>query len=601
MALEEKSLGAMFLNRVEKYGDRAVMKVKGKGGYRDISWNQALRQVMGVARGFLSMGLKPGDRVSILAENRPEWAFCDLGLLCMGAVDVPIYATNTPDQCSYIIKDSGSRFVIVSTGGQLGKLLAKRDELKGIEKVIVMDDWAAYPYPEWVIGLRELVKQGLEYKDNNYVKELTKKVEEKDLATLIYTSGTTGQPKGVMLTHLNFLANCRDIATFNMIGDQDVTLSFLPLSHSLERTAGYYVPLSAGSTIAYAESMDTLLVNMSEIHPTVMVSVPRFYEKVFSTVKAGVEASPPARQKIFNWAIGVGGQVSKRIMYKQSIPPLLNFQKKLAHKLVFSKLEERMGGKLKFFVSGGAPLAKEIAEFFHAAGILVLEGYGLTETAPILTCNRPDEFRFGTVGKIIPSVQLKLSESDHEILAKGPNIMQGYYNLPEETKAAIDEEGWFHTGDVGEWDADGFLRITDRLKDLIKTSGGKYVAPQHIEGILIQDNFVEQACVIGDRRKYCTVLIVPSFDQLEKWAQENNIAFKDRKELIEKPEVVKLIKKALDNVNKELPSYESIKDFRILPEEFSQENNMLTPTLKVRRKIVNKTYEKLIDSMYPPD
>jgi long-chain acyl-CoA synthetase len=288
-------------------------------------------------------------------------------------------------------------------------------------------------------------------------------------------------------------------------------------------------------------------------------------------------------------------------MHKQPIPPLLKTQQKIANKLVFSKLQERMGGRLKFFVSGGAPLAKEIAEFFHAAGILILEGYGLTETSPVLTCNTPENFRFGTVGKIIPSVQIKLSEPDHEILAKGPNVMLGYYNLPEETKAAIDEDGWFHTGDVGEWDADGFLKITDRLKDLIKTSGGKYVAPQHIEGMLIQDKFVEQACVIGDRRKYCTVLIVPSFDQLEKWAQDNGIKYTDRKDIISKPEVVKLIKKAMDEVNKDLASYESIKDFRILPEEFTQENNMITPTLKVRRKIVNKFYADLIDSMYPKE
>ena len=284
MALEEKSLGAVFQDRVKKYGDRALLKVKGKGGYRDISWNEANRQVMGVARGLLSMGIEPGQKVAILSENRPEWTFADLGCLSIGAVDVPIYATNTPEQCAYIIKDSGSRLLFISNGDQLGKVLARRDELDDIEKVIVMDDWAAYPYPEWVMGFKEFVQKGLEYKDDDHVKSYTDKVGEDDLATFIYTSGTTGQPKGVMLTHGNFLANCKDIDKLGFIGNSDVALSFLPLSHSFERTVGYYIQIYAGATIAYAESMDTLLVNLGEIQPTYMASVPRFYEKVFSAV-----------------------------------------------------------------------------------------------------------------------------------------------------------------------------------------------------------------------------------------------------------------------------------------------------------------------------
>jgi len=331
------------------------------------------------------------------------------------------------------------------------------------------------------------------------------------------------------------------------------------------------------------------------------VAVPRFYEKVYSGVKAGVESSPPMKQKIFNWSIGVGGKVSKLVMYNKPIPPLLKAQRKIADKLVFSKLQERMGGKLRFFVSGGAPLAKEIAEFFHAAGIHILEGYGLTETSPVLSCNRPDDFRFGSVGKPLDSVTIKINEDDGEILAKGPNVMQGYYNLPEETKQALDDEGWFHTGDVGEFDEDGYLKITDRLKDLIKTSGGKYVAPQHVEGLLIQNKYVEQINVIGDRRKYCTALIVPSFPILEEYAKENGIDFKDHKELVENPKIVKLLEGAVAEVNKGLPSYETIKQIRLLPEEFSQENNMLTPSMKIKRKVVNKVYGELIESMYPKD
>ena len=601
MPMEEKSLGAMFFNRVEKYGDRAFQKVKGKGGYKDISWNQACRQVQGVARGLLQMGIGPGDRVAILSENRPEWVYTDIGCLSIGAIDAPIYATNTPEQCAYIIKDSGARIVFASTGEQLGKLLAVRDQLDDVEKVVMMNDWAAYPSPEWVVGFKDFVKQGLAYKDDDTVKEAAAKVVEDDLATFIYTSGTTGAPKGVMLTHGNFLANCRDMDKLNLIEDTDIALSFLPLSHSFERTVGYYTGIFVGTTIAYAESMDTLLVNIGEVQPHFMASVPRFYEKVFSTVKAGVDSSPPARQKIFHWAVGVGEKVSKRTMMKQSVPPFLAFKYKIATKLVFSKLQERMGGRLKFFASGGAPLAKEIAEFFHAAGILILEGYGLSETTPVLTVNSPNDFRFGTVGKTLESVTVKIQDGDGEILAKGPNIMKGYYNLPEQTKEVLDDDGWFHTGDVGEFDEDGFLRITDRLKDLIKTSGGKYVAPQHIEGLLIQNKWIEQANVIGDRRKYCTALVVPSFDNLEKWAEEKGIEFKTREDLVANPEVVKLLEGVVVELNKTLPSYETIKQIRLLSEEFTQENDMLTPTLKVRRKIVNKKFADLIDSMYPKD
>jgi len=599
--MEEKSLGAIFYNQVKKYGDRVFLKAKGKGGYRDISWNQTHRRAMGAALGLMSMGLKRGEMVSILSENRPEWVMTDLGVLSIGAVDVPIYATDTPEQCAYILKDSGSRFIIVSNGMQLGKILKVRKDLDHLEKVIVMDYWDAYPYPEWVMGFHQLVEMGLKYKDERFYTDQIEKVGEDDLATLIYTSGTTGEPKGVMLTHRNFISNTRDIMSAGILSDADVGLSFLPLSHSFERTVGYYVGIVGGGIIAYAENMDTLLVNLSEIHPTVMAAVPRLYEKVYSTIKANVAAGPPLKQKIFAWAIGVGGQVSKKLQDKQPIPPLLQAQYKVAEKLVFNQLKEKLGGKLRFFSSGGAPLAKEIAEFFHSAGILILQGYGLTETAPVLTMSTPRDFKHGSVGKPAPSVQIRLNPGDNEILAKGPNIMKGYYNKPDKTKEVIDEEGWFHTGDVGEWDNEGFLFITDRLKDLIKTSGGKYVAPQHIEGLMIQNPFVEQVCVIGDKRKYCTALIVPNFDRLAQWADDKEIKYKDNKDLISKREIIKLLGDAVKEVNKTLPSYETLKHFTLLAEEFSQENTMLTATLKVRRKNVNSYYKKEIDSMYTSD
>lgn len=599
--MEEKSLGAMFYNRVKKYGDRVFLKAKGKGGYKDISWNQTHRRAMGAGLGLMSMGLKAGERVSILSENRPEWAMTDLGVLSVGAVDVPIYATDTPDQCAYILKDSGARFLVVSNGQQLGKILKVRKDLDDVEKVIVMDYWDAYPYPEWVMGFHQLVEMGLKYKDESFYLEQIKPIGEDNLATLIYTSGTTGEPKGVMLSHGNFISNCRDVLSAGILSDADVALSFLPLSHSFERTVGYYIGIAGGGIIAYAESMDTLLINLAEVHPTVMAAVPRFYEKVYGTIKSNVASGPKAKQKIFNWAIGVGGQVSKKLQAKEPIPPVLNVQYKVAEKLVFNQIKEKMGGKLRFFSSGGAPLAQEIAEFFHSAGILILQGYGLSETSPVLTMSTPRDFKHGTVGKPIPSVQIRLNPGDNEILAKGPNIMKGYFNKPDKTKEVIDDDGWFHTGDVGEWDNDGFLRITDRLKDLIKTSGGKYVAPQHIEGLLIQNSFIEQVCVIGDRRKYCTALIVPNFERLTKWADEKGVKYSDRKDLISKKEVKKLLDDAVNDVNKSLPSYETLKQFTLLPEEFSQENAMLTATLKVRRKIVTKFYEKEINAMYTSD
>ncbi|HDH97320.1 MAG TPA: long-chain fatty acid--CoA ligase, partial [Proteobacteria bacterium] len=496
------------------------------------------------------------------------------------------------------IKDSESRFVVVSNNSQLQKVLSKKRELKTVEKIVIFDPIKDITDRDpMVMSLDDLMKLGESYDDPGELDRRLTEIDPDDLASLIYTSGTTGDPKGVMLTHRNFLSNVESAMKVMPIRSDDVALSFLPLSHSLERMAGHFTMVYAGVTIAYAESLDKLPQNLREVKPTVLISVPRIYEKVDARIRENVEKSGPVKKAIFDWALGVGRRVSQLKQQKRPVPLPLKLQLALADKLVFSKLKEAVGGRIRYFVSGGAPLAKEIAEFFHAAGMLICEGYGLTETSPVLTANTPDAYKFGTVGKPFPGVEIKIAD-DGEILAKGPNVMKGYYKKPEATKEAFDEEGWFHTGDVGEFDEDGFLRITDRKKELIVTSGGKNIAPQPIENMLKMNKFIEQVCLIGDRRKFISAIVVPNFEALEAWAKQQGIEFSNREELVRNPKVVELYSRAIDEVNSKLAKYETIKKFVLSPIEFTQENKMLTPTLKVRRKVVMQKFANEIESMY---
>ena len=594
--MDDATIGRMFFNRVEKYGPRTLFKVKRDGNYTNISWNDAGQAAKDLALGLLASGIEHGERVALLSENRPEWAFSDLGILSIGAVNVPIYATNTPKQVEYIIKDSASRILIVSTEQQLEKALGARSSCPTLEKIVVLDEIGKTDYP-MVTTFKEFREEGAKSGKEGLFKERIEAVKPMDLASIIYTSGTTGDPKGVMLIHDNFLANCRSVDQILPLTEEDICLSFLPLSHSFERMAGYYVPIFGGITIAYAESIDTVRENLQEIRPTFMASVPRIYEKFHAAVLETVRAGSPLKQKIFDWSFAVGGLVSKHKVAAQEPPGSLKLKYKIADKLVFKKIKENIGGRLKYFVSGGAPLAQEINEFFHALGITILEGYGLTETSPVLTTNTPESFKFGTVGKPVPNVEIKIAE-DGEILARGPNIMTGYFNKPDATAEALDAEGYFHTGDIGILDEDGFLKITDRKKDIIVTAGGKNVAPQNIENMFRSDPLISNAMVHGDKRKFLSALITVDYEKLEPIAKEQGIECDSHADLVKDERIVKLVGERVAAVNDQLASYEGIKKWAIIEKDFTLEGGELTPTLKVKRKVVTAMYMDILDLFY---
>jgi long-chain acyl-CoA synthetase len=434
--------------------------------------------------------------------------------------------------------------------------------------------------------------------DPEAVRKRAAEVKETDLATLIYTSGTTGDPKGVMLTHRNLVSNTvASSQVFAAMGKDDVALSFLPLCHVFERMSGHYLMLLQGVSIAYAESVEKVPANMAEVRPTVMCSVPRLYEKMYARVHEKVASDPPLRQKIFRWAVGVGREMFRHQIDRTTPGLLLRAQFALADKLVFSKIKERTGGRLKLFVSGGAPLAREIAEFFGAAGLLILEGYGLTETSPVITVNRPDAIKPGSVGLPIKDVEVKIAP-DGEILTRGPHVMKGYFKKPDATAEAIDPEGWFHTGDIGVIDERGFLTITDRKKDIIVTSGGKNIAPQPIERLLKSSPLVGEVVMIGDRRNFPIALVIPAFEALEKWAREKSLSFASREELIARPEVVALYEQTVKETTGHLAQFERIKKIALLPREFSIETGELTPKLSVKRRVVEQKYKDVIDRLY---
>lgn len=593
--MADDTIGQMISNRVDKYGDREMMHVKRKGVWKEISWNQFWKDARNIGLALISLGIQPGDRVAIFSANSPEWQMADVGILSIGAADVPLYSTITAKQAEYILSDSGSRVIFVGTEEHLKKVLEVKDNLPDLMKVVTMDNTGSDD-PD-VVTWDEMLKTGESNEDKDEFDKRLGASEPDDLCSIVYTSGTTGNPKGVMLTHENFLSNVKAVSSLIDVDDSDCCLSFLPLSHSLERMGGYYTALHNGVTIWHAQSIDTLVDDISEVRPHWMVSVPRLYEKIHAGVLSNIESEPALKQKIFKWAVGVGRDVSKLVVNHKPVPLGLKIKHAIADKLVFSKIFEKMGGRLRFFVSGGAPLSQGIAEFFHAMGILIIEGYGLTETSPVLTVNLPDNVRFGTVGLPLPGVEVKIAE-DGEILARGPNVMQGYWNRPEESAEAL-EGGWFHTGDIGEIDDDGFLRITDRKKDIIVTAGGKNIAPQNIENTLKLDRYIEQVCVIGDKKKYLSALIVPAFEELEAWAKDQGIEFSTRMELVTDDQVYELIEKRIADMLADFDRHERIVKFHLLPEEMTEDSGLLTPTLKVKRKIVMERFSDDIDGLYP--
>lgn len=576
-----------FYGAVSK-GHDPLLCARTPGGWRPTSPAELDRRVRATFAGLRALGLSKGDRVAILSENRPEWAIADFASLAAGAATVPVYTTYPVDQVAYLLKDSGAKIAFCSTT-EAPKILAAKPSCPGLEHVVVFDGG------EGTLNLDELAARGAG-SDPAAFDASAKGVSPDDLATLVYTSGTTGEPKGAMLTHGNFLSNIGAASTLYELHPGEVCLSFLPIAHVFERAVDYFC-FRAGLSIWYLDSVEQLPQALGEVRPHTFAAVPRVYEKMHARILEALEKASPLRRKIFRWAISLG---MERLSYLQSgsaLPTALAVRLKLADRLVFSKVRARLGGRFRFCISGGAPLGKELAEFFWAAGLELYEGYGLTETAPILSCNRPDAWRLGTVGKALPGVTLKIAP-DGEILAKGPNVMRGYWEKPAETKATFDAEGWFLTGDVGFLDPEGYLTITDRKKEIIVSAYGKNTAPAPIENALKAVPYVSAAAVLGDRRKFLAALLVPDFDKLAEALKKQGVVAADRAALAAHPEAKRLVQEGVDVLNRKLPHESQIRVFTLLPRDFSIDSGELTPTLKIKRRVIQKGWAAAIEKMY---
>ncbi|UCC38677.1 MAG: long-chain fatty acid--CoA ligase [Candidatus Aminicenantes bacterium] len=588
-----ETINQLFFNTVKSYPKDDLILYKEKGKYVPISTEEFSNRVKYFSLGLKELGLEAGDKLIILSANRPEWIITDLANLCLGGITVPIYPTLVSAQVKYIINDSDAKVVVCSDEEQWQKVEAVKSELTKITHYITFLSEA----PEGILTFADVMERGKKAVHENpglFEKKASEAMPD-DLASIIYTSGTTGPPKGVMLTHSNFVSNVTTCAALLPYSDKDTALSWAPLSHVMERTVTFSY-LYKGTTIAYVETMETLIENLGEVRPHVMVLVPRVFERFYSGVMDNVLSYPPLKRKIFFWATKVGRKYGQKKLAKQPTSAWLEFKRNLAHKLVFSKIYEKVGGRIRFFVSGSAPLSKDIAEFFYAMGIVVLEGYGLTETSPVISLSTFDDPKFGAVGKPIPGVEVKIAE-DGEILTRGPHVMKGYYKMEAETNDAF-EGGWFHTGDIGYLDDEGFLIITDRKKDLIVTAGGKNVAPQPIENLLKTNSYISNVMVIGDRRKFISALIVPEFEKLEGYAKSSGISYESVSDLTKKEEILDFLLNEVDKSTPNLASYEKIKKIALLDRDFDIGKDEVTPTLKVKRNIVEKKYKDLIDSLY---
>lgn len=584
-----------FFQRVEKYGRTPVMRFKDDRGWVQISWNLLGERVRLVAYGLLSLGLKPHECVAILSTNRHEWATVDLGILAAGGVSVPIYQTLPAKDVGYIAGHCEARLAFAQNEEQARKFLDTRPQTS-IEKVFVFDE--PQMRDKAIFSLEELKQEGRAFRKKHprALGEAMKAIRSEDLATLVYTSGTTGPPKGAMITHGNVCSVCEALERVWPFEEGDAHLSYLPLAHVYERVGGQFFCLYAGGIIAYAGGLDTIVDDARDVKPTIFLGVPRVYEKMHQRIQAKFAEEKPLKRAVIDWALEVG---QKAIPYRQrgeALPPLLRVQYNLADQLVYKKLREALGGRVKHLMSAAAPLAKEIQTFFQACGFLLLEGYGLTESTAPATINLPDAYKIGTVGRPLPGLQVKIAE-DGEILLKGPSIFQGYYKQEEASREVL-REGWLHTGDVGELDEDGFLRITDRKKDIIITAGGKNVAPQNIENLIKTDPLISQAVVIGDRKPYLVALITLNIEALEAYAKEKGYRYRGGAELLKSKEVEELVGSIIEKKNRQLARFETIKRFKILPEDFSIEGGELTPTMKVKRRVVQEKHRDLIDELY---
>ncbi len=582
------TINDIFFAATDRNLDR-VMLYREQGKWLPISSADLRRNVAGTVRALQRWGINKGDRVAILSENRPEWSTADFAILLLGAVTVPVYSTLTPEQTAYTLCDSGASVVFVSTEHQLKKVQKILSQTQ-IKKIVVMDQ---VQIPSELAAtcalMNQFMTQGPGILDPR-TESLARSIQPDDLATIIYTSGTTGTAKGAMLSHGNIASNIAcSLLGFDMRPGQ-ISISFLPLSHVTARHVDFSL-IYHGVTLAYCPFIENLPETLLEVRPTVCVSVPRIYEKIYAKTES--KARGFAKRALYRWALSVG-RANKPAILAGRTPTAANW--KLANQLVFSKIREGLGGRVETFISGGAPLGRELAEWFATVGIRIHEGYGLTETSPVIAVNTPINHRIGTVGKILPNLQVRIAE-DGEILVRGPSVFKGYWNRPEETQNAF-EDGWFKTGDIGQIDADGYLSVTDRKKELIKTSGGKFIAPQPIENSLKLNPLVGTAVILGDKRKFVFVIVSPNFALLEDWARTNDVAFSSRAELVANPKVQALYEGIVEEINQNLARFEKLKRVLLVTDEFSADNGALTPTMKLRRRVIEERYRRQIDELY---
>lgn len=589
------TLTELFLDAVDRFGDETAFRTIVPDGFEEISYIETLEIVRGVAGGLQNLGVVGGDRIAILSDNRPEWSQVDYGALCSGIPVVPIHTTLTSAQVAYILEDSGAEVVFVSTEDQLVKALEATASLARRPKVVVFDppENVSESVVDWATFLSEGSKRAAEVSEEEF-REVAFSVDPEDAATIIYTSGTTGNPKGVVLSHNNFYADVKATMAAIVIDESDSTLSFLPLSHVLQRMADY-VFFSQGATITYARSLRTVAEDLAIARPTKVVAAPRLYEKFYQAVME----QPGLKRHVVRWAREVGEAWAEEKLAGREPTGVLKAVYRLAYALVFRKIHEAVGGRLVYFISGGAPLAPEINKFFYSAGIMILEGYGLTETSPILTANTPEDFQVGTVGTPIPGTEIRIAE-DGEILVRGPQVMKQYFNRPEETRRAFDTDNWLKTGDLGEIDENGHLRITDRKKNILVTAGGKNIAPAPIENLIKGNRYVDQVVMIGDQRHFPSLLVVPAFESLEAWAEAKGLQFETRQSLLENQRIQDHMEQEVFGLLGDLASFERPKKLGLIKEEFTIEGGILTPNQKVKRRVVQERYGALIDQFYDP-
>ena len=586
-------LGAMIRDSAKSFGSAPALRVKREGSWHTTSYEELVRQIDDVASALITAGIEPGDRVGICSPNRPEWTIADFAILSVGAVTVPIHATSTEKQITQIMLDAQIRVLFVGEQAQYDKVADVRELLTHLLNVISFDDNVSFDSTS-DHTFTTFAAMGVADPQAPEIETRLSAARGTDIATILYTSGTTGEPKGAMLTHRAFFMQCEALDARFDVGVSDRSLCFLPLSHAYERGWTFYV-LNKGAVNNYVTDPKNVAAYLPEVKPNLMVSVPRLYEKVYAGVMEQANGSA-VKKRLFAWALKAGTRYQTAKDSGQSIGFAVTQQHALADRLVLSKVRDVVGGPKKVFSAGGAPLSREIEEFFYACGLLVCQGYGLTETAPMVSCNSPGQFKFGTVGRPIMGCEVRIG-TDGEIQVRGDNVMLGYYNRPEDTAIAI-VDGWFHTGDVGLLDADGYLKVTDRIKDLIITSQGKNIAPQRVENLIATDPYIQQVVAIGDQRKYLTALIEPSFPDLEKYAHSQGIAFTDQADLVLNPQIVDFYRNRIEVASVDLAPYERVRRFSLLPHELSEENGAMTPTLKVKRRVVESQYKHLIDAMY---